>query len=151
MSTIRGGEPASPGGLVEQSTSSCVVLAEVKTRLVVLSVMVSTIPLAGCASSGTGTNGNARETSIVLSVGSSAPYDLYTHCGVLSATINGQIFYAIPPLTDGSGNPPPGWGNPYDGGEMTLRSLTTADFRDVSGHSAHFASSPQGTGTPVCS
>ena len=94
----------------------------------VLSVMVSTIPLAGCASSGTGTNGNARDTNIALSVGTSAPYDLYTHCGVLSASINGQIFYAIPALTDGFGNPPPGWGNPYDGGEITLQSSDDGGF-----------------------
>jgi hypothetical protein len=37
------------------------------------------------------------------------------------------------------------------GGEMTLRSLTTADFHDSSGHSAQFARSPQGKGIPVCS
>lgn len=78
---------------MERSTPSCVALPEVKTPLVVLSVMVFATLLAGCASSGTtGTTDNARESNIVLRVGSSAPYDLCTHCGVLSATINGQVF-----------------------------------------------------------
>ena len=123
-----------------------------KSGLLVLCVTVYAIPLAGCASSGTvGATANAFGSSVSISVGSSAPYDLYTHCGVLSATINGQIFYAAPVLSGGSGNPPPGWGNPYDGGEMTLRSLTTAEFHDPSGHSAQFARSPQGKGIPVCS
>src|ERR1700730_3582421 len=121
-----------------------------KSRLLVLSVALYAIPLAGCASRGTaGAAANAFVSSVSITVGSSAPYDLYTHCGVLSATINRQIFYAVPVLSDGSGNPPPGWGNPYDGGEMTLRSLTTAEFHDSSGHSAQFARSPQGKGIPV--
>ena len=107
--------------------------------------------IGGKASSCSTFSANAFGSSVSISVGNSAPYDLYTHCGVLSATINGQIFYAAPVLSGGSGNPPPGWGNPYDGGEMTLRSLTTAVFHDSSGHSAQFARSPQGKGIPVCS
>jgi hypothetical protein len=123
-----------------------------KSRLVVLSVILYASPLAGCAASATlGTSPNASESSVVFSLGSSAPYEFYTHCGVLAATINGQGFYAKPALTNGSGNPPPGWENPYDAGEMTLRSLTTADFHDSSGHLAHFARSSQGKDIPVCS
>jgi len=34
------------------------------------------------------------------------PYNLYTHCGI-------GYYETTPPLNDGSGNPPPGWGNPY--------------------------------------
>jgi hypothetical protein len=121
-------------------------------RFLVLGVTLCTIPLGGCASRGTdGTAANASGSSVSITVGSSVPYDLYTHCGVLSATINGQIFYAVPVLSDGSGNPPPGWGNPYDGGELTLRSPTTAEFHDSAGHSAEFARSPQGKSIPVCS
>ncbi|MHB8489248.1 MAG: hypothetical protein ACYDCS_08510 [Candidatus Dormibacteria bacterium] len=123
-----------------------------KVRSLLLTVMLISTPLAGCASnSGLGTGADTDASSLFMSTGASAPYDLYTHCGVLSASINGHIFYAEPALTDGSGNPPRGWGNPYDGGEMTLRSVTTADFRDPAGHSAHFARQPQGPGVATCS
>ena len=105
----------------------------------------------GCG--GSPANSDAPGASVSIKVGSSAPYRLYTHCGVLAASINGQIYYADPPLTDGSGNPPSGWGNPYDDGDMTLRTATTADFRDSAGHTAHFTSTPQGPtpSIPICS
>jgi hypothetical protein len=93
---------------------------------------------------GSPANANAPGGSVSINIGSSAPYRLYTHCGVLAATINGQTFYAEPPLSDGSGNPPAGWGNPYDDGDMTLRNATTADFHDTAGHAAHFTSTPRG-------
>jgi hypothetical protein len=67
-------------------------------------------------------------------VGSSRPFDLYTHCGVLGADIDGVWFAADPPLTDGDGNPPDGWGNPYQPGTLTLASSTEAVFRDDAGH-----------------
>jgi|SRR5450631_1591893 hypothetical protein len=122
-----------------------------KARSVLSSLVLISISLAGCASSGgLDVNATTNVPSVFLSAGGSAPY-LYTHCGVLSASINGHIFYAEPALTDGSGNPPQGWGNPYDDGEMTLRSLTTADFRDSAGHSPHFTRLLQGPGIPTCS
>lgn len=98
-------------------------------------------------------NAGAPGASVPIRVGASAPYRLYTHCGVLSASINGRTYYAEPPLVDGAGNAPSGWGDPYDDGEMTLRSATSADFRDPAGHAAHFTSSPRGPtpSLPVCS
>lgn len=33
---------------------------------------------------------------------------LYTHCGLVSTTVDGVLWLADPPLADG-GNPPPGW------------------------------------------
>jgi hypothetical protein len=62
------------------------------------------------------------------------PFDLYTHCGVRGADIGGVWFVAEPPLTDGEGNPPDGWGNPYQPGTLTLLSPTDAVFRDDAGH-----------------
>ena len=118
----------------------------------VLGLMLLSTALAGCASGGgpaAAAAGNV--SSVVMSVGGSVPDRLYTHCGVVSATINGSIFYAEPALTDGSGNPPHGWGNPYDSGEMSLTSLTTADFRDSAGNTAHFARLPQGPDLAICS
>ena len=49
---------------------------------------------------------------VSIEVGHAAAYRIYTHCGILSAQINGTTFSATPPLSDGSANPPPGWGNP---------------------------------------
>ena len=109
-----------------------------------LAAIVSGLMLAAMACGGTPPNAGEAGGNISIGVGKSEPYRLYTHCGVLSANINGQTFYADPPLSDGNGNPPPGWGNPYDDGVMSLQSPTVADFRDSVGHSAHFVAAPQG-------
>jgi hypothetical protein len=102
------------------------------------------LALTGCAS-GDNTPTNPHGP-LSLKVGETATYALFTHCGVLYVTINGTTFYADPPLTDGSGsgNPPAGWGNPMDTGQITLITATTADFSDSSGHRAHFTSTPSG-------
>ena len=110
------------------------------------------VALVGCGSTGgLPRSVNAPGPSVSVRVGSSSPYTLYTHCGVLSATINGQVFYADPALTDGQGNPPRGWGNPYDLGELTIQSATTIDFHDASGHLAHFAIASGRSPVPICS
>lgn len=98
-------------------------------------------------------NAGAPGASAPMEVGASAPYRLYTHCGVVSASINGRTCFAEPPLADGAGNPPSGWGNPYDDGEMTLPSATAADFGDPAGHTAQFTSRPRGPtpSIPICS
>jgi len=71
-------------------------------------------------------------------VGSPQPYELYTHCGIDEARIGNRYFQAAHPLSDGQGNPPPGWGNPYQPGTMTLLSPATAVFRDHAGHRVLF-------------
>jgi len=58
------------------------------------------------------------------------PYDLYTHCGIDYARVGNRYYEATPPLSDGSGNPPPGWGNPYQPGTLTVLSPTQAVFTD---------------------
>ena len=58
------------------------------------------------------------------------PYDLYTHCGIDYARVGNRYYEATPPLSDGSGNPPPGWGNPYQPGILTVISPTQAVFTD---------------------
>jgi len=70
-------------------------------------------------------------------VGSPQPYELYTHCGIDEARIGNRYFEAVHPLSDGL-NPPPGWGNPYQQGTMTLLSPTEAVFRDQAGHQVQF-------------
>jgi hypothetical protein len=78
-------------------------------------------------------------------VGSPQPYRLYTHCGISEARIGQHYFEAVHPLSDGQGNPPPGWGNPYQPGTMTLLAPTTAVFRDQAGHQVQFRLRPGAT------
>lgn len=48
----------------------------------------------------------------------------------------------VHPLSDGQGNPPTGWGNPYQQGTMTLISPAEAVFRDSVGHQVQFRLRP---------
>jgi hypothetical protein len=74
-------------------------------------------------------------------------YVLYSHCGVLGARIDGREWDADPPLFDEVGaNPPPGWENPFDQGEMMLLARDVAEFRSASGEMARFR--PRPTGEP---
>jgi hypothetical protein len=82
------------------------------------------------------------------------PYNLYTHCGIDYVRVGNRYYVAIPPLSDGSGNPPPGWGNPYQPGTLTVISPTQAVFTDKAGHRVVFTlaqSGPGRTTAPVCS
>ena len=121
------------------------------TALAVAFLGLAGVSLAACG--GSPSNASDPDGNVAVAVGQATAYRLYTHCGVLSASINNQTFYADPPLSDGSGNPPKGWGNPYDDGTMTLKSATSAEFRDDAGHSAHFTTTPRGPvpSLPVCS
>lgn len=55
-------------------------------------------------------------------------FQLTTHCGIRSAVVGGAYYVADPMLSDGRGNPPPGWGNPFQKGVMTVRSDGSAEF-----------------------
>lgn len=107
-----------------------------KSRCVVVCL---TLVAAGAASS--------------CSVRSPAPtafdYHLYTHCGVKSVTIDSHHYVADHPLDDGNGNPPQGWGNPYQPGTITLTSPTTAVFTEAGGHRVGFRLDPDGV-APDC-
>lgn len=69
------------------------------------------------------------------------PYELYTHCGIDEATV-GNSFYEAEQAIPG---PPPGWGNPYQQGTMTLVSSTEVVFRDDVGHVVRFRLRPGAT------
>ena len=66
------------------------------------------------------------------------PVDLLTHCGIVGTDIGGTWFAAEAPLVDGPSNPPPGWGNPYQRGTLTLLAADEAVFRDDAGHEVRF-------------
>ena len=61
------------------------------------------------------------------------PYDLLTHCGIAWARIRGTFWKADHPLSDGHGNPPAGWGNPYQAGTLRFTSGRTAVFTSSAG------------------
>ncbi len=86
----------------------------------------------------------AATTTATTTAPKPAPYDLYTHCGIDYARVGNRYYEATPPLSDGSGNPPPGWGNPYQPGILTVISPTQAVFTDKAGHRVVFTLVPSG-------
>jgi hypothetical protein len=71
-------------------------------------------------------------------IGVAYPYELYTHCGIDELVFGGVWLKADTPLGDAAHNAPPGWGNPFQRGTMTLLSLSEAVFRDNLGHDVRF-------------
>jgi len=59
-------------------------------------------------------------------------YDLYVHCGVEWARIDGD-WWQTSPLNDGNQNPPEGWENPLHSGELVLTDDTSATFTGPDG------------------
>lgn len=55
-------------------------------------------------------------------------FQLYTHCGVNGAMIDGRWWQISPSLDDGDGNPPPPWDNPFQNGVLRFTSDDTAIF-----------------------
>jgi len=72
-----------------------------------------------------------------VEVGETYDYDLYTHCGVQWARIDG-VWWQTTPLNDGGGNPPGGWGNPYDVGELRVVDEGTAVYSGGPGVDVEF-------------
>jgi hypothetical protein len=58
---------------------------------------------------------------------------LFTHCGIVGTRFAGRNWVAEPVLDDGNGNPPTGWGNPFQPGVMTLTSQDHAEFKSRNG------------------
>jgi hypothetical protein len=105
---------------------------------VMLAALLAAV-VTGCASAArpsAGASPAARPATVTQDA--AVPYMLYTHCGIDEAKIGGRWFTADHPLSDGVGNPPPGWGNPYQPGTIRMLSATTAEFRDSLGHVVRF-------------
>jgi hypothetical protein len=96
-------------------------------KIRVLLVLIFAVMVVGCGSQKRPTAPRAA------SAGRGTPYRLYTHCGIEWARIHGTFWRATQPLSDGNGNPPPGWGNPFQAGTLTLRNRTTAEFSSRAG------------------
>lgn len=105
--------------------------------------------LSGCAARVDSPGAPAPET--VVSASSSSPYNLFTHCGIHEILIQGTYFATDHVLDDGYGNPPGGWGNPYQAGTITITG-PEAVFHDDSGHEVTFHARPGATGfLKICS
>jgi hypothetical protein len=113
----------------------------------VLPGVVGAVVVAACTTGGAGHAARpaAAPGTGPAVAGSARPYALYTHCGIDEARIGSRYFEAVHPLSDGAGNPPAGWGNPFQQGTMTLLSPSTAVFRDDAGHKVVFRLRPGAT------
>ncbi len=82
--------------------------------------------------------------------GEPVTFSVYTHCGVESARIGGRWWNAANPLYDESGaSAPPGWGDPYQEGRLTVESSERAVF-EAEGAQIVFVPSAGDEPTHVC-
>jgi hypothetical protein len=65
-------------------------------------------------------------------------YQLYTHCGIHWARLQGGWWQATTPLDDGNRNPPRGWGNPSQEGTMSYPEPDRAVFDTDNGLHVEF-------------
>ena len=93
-----------------------------RSRALVISVLAVVIAAGWSVAASAGTR------PVAVDARQGAAYDLYTHCGIKWAQIRGKYWRAERPLSDGNGNPPAGWGNPYQAGTLFFRSRTVAEF-----------------------
>ena len=84
--------------------------------------------------------------------GKTIDFNLYTHCGINELKALGNYYKRVGgPLSDGFGNPPAGWDNPYQEGRLSAVG-DTATFRDTRGHTVEFKVRPGATGfSSICS
>ena len=82
-----------------------------------------------------------------VGIGDEYEYVLYVHCGVEWARIDGD-WYKTEPLNDGNANPPPGWGNPFDEGSLTIVDRSTAEYRSDNGEMLTFVRTEDGVPPP---
>lgn len=118
----------------------------VVTALIVILLMASSVI-------GFGARHTADESEPGLApFGQTISFDLYTHCGISELKAFGRYFERIGgTLGDGFGNPPAGWGNPFQAGRLSV-SGSIATFRDSHGHVEKFKVRPGATGfSMICS
>jgi hypothetical protein len=118
---------------------------------------------AGCTSSGSlesaptetpssiTSSDNAPSNTPSTSVSASGkPFDLYTHCGVENTRIRGVWWHANPALYNRwRTGPPPGWGDPYQVGTLTMLSDDRAVFEAL-GQQVVFVPAPDNQPVRIC-
>ena len=107
------------------------------------------LALTGC---GTSTTVSEARPETSTELGPGVAFALYTHCGIDAVLYRGRWYARVGgPLDDGQGNPPPGWGNPYQSGTLT-RSGARIVFQDEAGHREVFRPRPpRASPPPKCS
>ncbi len=108
------------------------------------------VPQQAASTEATGENNTSHNEDGVLDskeVARSFRYSLYTHCGIRFASFNGRT-WATPSLSDGSGNPPPGWDNPSQSGRMYVLTTGVAMFASLGHRLLRFH--PTGAVPPLC-
>jgi hypothetical protein len=100
-----------------------------KRVAVVVALALVALVVTGCGQS----TGRRARTTTMHPVSPGRPNRLYTHCGIVWARIDGTFWRATPARSDGNGNPPRGWGNPYQNGRLRVINRTTAVFRSRAG------------------
>jgi hypothetical protein len=80
------------------------------------------------------------------------PFSLYTHCGIDELSFEGKFYERRGGLLDdGNGNPPTGWGNPYQAGWLSGAGAVVV-FTDALGHRERFELRAGATGFKrICS
>lgn len=93
-----------------------------------------------------GDNEIARFLSGTLPCPTPMPVTVTSHCGVVSVTVDGQLWLADPPL--GDHNPPPGWDENETSGSWVLLGPDRAEFRGDQGQRASFLRADPGIPDP---
>jgi hypothetical protein len=81
------------------------------------------LAVAGYGFASASETSSGGDSAIVLS-----RFELMTHCGIDHAIVRGVMYRADPFLDDGNHNPPEGWTNPYEIGDMRIEEDGTATF-----------------------
>ena len=83
--------------------------------------------------------------------GEAVAFVLHSHCGGVSALVDGERWMATPPLFNASRTgPPAGWGNPVTEGAFRRLSANRAEFVSKTGQVARFERAPPGWDPPDC-
>jgi hypothetical protein len=109
-----------------------------------LAFVSAVLLIAGCGAQASSSTRTATHADV------GRPYALYTHCGIEWAKIAGRFWRATRALSDGSGNPPAGWGNPYQQGRLVLLGQRMARF-DSSPGSVTFERTSRRQPPVICS
>ena len=115
-----------------------------RVGLVIVGILIAAVALSGC-----GPQGSNAATPTPTETSKTMAFNLYTHCGLNGLTVKDRYFQHVGGvLDDDLGNPPRGWGNPYQTGTLTI-SGDLAVFRDDVGHAEKFKVTPGVSGPPL--
>jgi hypothetical protein len=89
-------------------------------------------------------------TGVHLEVGEAYDFALTTRCGIVRAVFDGREWEAAPVEVAPDDQPPGGWLQPTDPGELRLLSPGVAEFTATSGETARFVPVPDGTQPFAC-